>query len=294
MGAEDRAVRRILLVVAYDGTAYNGFARQSNPSCVTIEGTIDAALSDLTGEQIRVIGASRTDAGVHALCNYCVFDTASKIPAEKFAAALNVRLPEDIRIRQSRQVEDTFHPRNMSTIKTYEYHIYNARIEDPLRERYCAFTYFRLDTEKMRQAAAYLVGEHDFKSFANVKTTVLTTVREILSIEIEETIIPVPHVMYSVKKHQPGLQDEAREIVIRVSGRGFLYNMVRIIAGTLMDVGRGLRTPEQVKEMLDAKERTLAGPTAPAKGLILTDYLILGPKPVPDNEKKLDTKAQNP
>ena len=100
--------------------------------------------------------------------------------------------------------------------------------------------------------------------------------------------------MYSVKKHQPGLQDEAREIVIRVSGRGFLYNMVRIIAGTLMDVGRGLRTPEQVKEMLDAKERTLAGPTAPAKGLILTDYLILGPKPVPDNEKKLDTKAQNP
>lgn len=274
------ASRRIMLIVAYDGTNYSGFAMQKDASVPTIEGTLNLALFDLAGEEIRVIGASRTDAGVHALCNYVVFDTKSRIPAEKFAAAVNARLPEDIRIRQSREVDPSFHPRNAKAEKTYEYHIYNARIADPVRERYSYHTYFHLDVEKMQKAAAYLVGEHDFKSFCNVATTAQTSVREVTQITITEEKIPIPRIMYS-KKNQPAEQDEAREIVIRVSGKGFLYNMVRIIAGTLMEVGRGLRTPEQVQDMLDAKDRQAAGPTAPANGLILTDYRLLQPFPSP-------------
>lgn len=270
-------MKRVMLILAYDGTAYSGFAYQSTPDIPTIEGTVNAALSALTGEEIRVIGASRTDAGVHALCNYAVFDTQSRIPPEKFAAALNVRLPADIRVRKSFEVDPSFHPRNARTLKTYEYHIYNAAIPDPLRERYSYFTYFHLDAERMRQAAEYLVGEHDFRSFANVHTGAQTTVREITEIQVQESEVPIPKIMWS-KKYRPAAQDEAREIVIRVTGKGFLYNMVRIIAGTLIEVGRGNREPSDVQRMLEARDRQAAGPTAPACGLILTDYRILGMK----------------
>lgn len=267
-------MKRIMIVVAYDGTEYSGFARQKDPSIRTIEGELDRAVSELTGETIQVIGASRTDAGVHALCNYAVFDTESKVPPVKFAPALNTKLPADIRVRQSKEVDSAFHPRQARTIKTYEYHIYNAKIQDPMKARYSHFTYFHMDVEKMREAAALLVGEHDFASFANPGRQTENTVREILSIEIGETACAVPDIMLS-RSHTVAQADEARDIVIRVTGRGFLYNMVRIIAGTLMDVGRGLRRPEQVQEMLEARDRTAAGPTAPACGLCLVNYRIL-------------------
>lgn len=265
---------RIMLVIAYDGTAYSGFALQKNTEVRTIEGVLNEKLSLLTGEPVLVIGASRTDAGVHALCNYVVFDTCSPIPPEKFRNALNPLLPQDIRVRQSRLVAPDFHPRNVRSEKTYEYHIYNARIEDPLRRNYAYFTYFHLDTDRMRRGAACLVGEHDFRSFCNPASSAQTTVREITELTITEQEIPVPVLMFS-KKHVPADQDRAREIVIRVTGRGFLYNMVRIIAGTLIDVGRGLREPEQVQQMLDARDRQAAGPTAPPQGLILTNYRLL-------------------
>lgn len=242
-------MRRIRIVVAYDGTDYCGW--QIQPNGITIEEILNREISKVTGEEIRIIGASRTDSGVHAMGNVAVFDTESTIPPERMAYALNRRLPEDIIVVSSDEVSPDWHPRYKVTVsKTYEYHIYNAPMPNPLKRRYSAFVSFSLDVEKMREGAAYLEGEHDFVSFCNVRTNVEDTVRTIENIRIFE-------------------QDS--EIIIRITGNGFLYNMVRIIAGTLIRVGRGFYAPEKVKEILEAKERTEAGVTAPACGLVLVN-----------------------
>lgn len=242
-------MRRIMLTVAYDGTAYNGW--QVQPNGITIEGELNRALKELLGEDISVIGASRTDAGVHALCNMAVFDTESRILPEKIAPALNARLPEDIRVQRSVEVAPDFHPRRCNTKKTYEYRIYMGKYENPIGRQYAHFVYVPLDVEKMEKAAGYLVGEHDFKSFCVAKAQVLTTVRTLYGIEVKK---------------------EGNYLTIRVSGNGFLFNMVRIIAGTLLEVGKGKLAPEQVKEILEAKDRQEAGPTAPARGLTLVSF----------------------
>lgn len=242
-------MRRIRLTVAYDGTDYCGW--QVQPNGITVEEVLNKAVSKLTGEDIHVIGASRTDSGVHALGNVAVFDTRSSIPPERMAYALNQRLPEDIVIVKSEEVPAEWHPRYRDDItKTYEYHIYNARVPDPLKRRTCAFVSFPMAIEKMRAGAAYLVGEHDFVSFCNVRTNVEDTVRTVNRIAI--------------------WQDGA-EIVMEIEGNGFLYNMVRIIAGTLIRVGRGFYEPEKVKEILETKKRTEAGITAPPQGLVLKE-----------------------
>ena len=242
-------MRRIRLTVAYDGTDYCGW--QVQPNGITVEEVLNKAVSKLTGEDIHVIGASRTDSGVHALGNVAVFDTRSSIPPERMAYALNQRLPEDIVIVKSEEVPAEWHPRYRDDItKTYEYHIYNARVPDPLKRRTCAFVSFPMDIEKMRAGAAYLVGEHDFVSFCNVRTNVEDTVRTVNRIAI--------------------WQDGA-EIVMEIEGNGFLYNMVRIIAGTLIRVGRGFYEPEKVKEILETKKRTEAGITAPPQGLVIKE-----------------------
>lgn len=242
-------MKRVLLVVAYDGTAYNGW--QLQPGVQTIEGELNTALSALLCEEIQVIGASRTDSGVHALCNIAVFDTNARIPAEKISYALNQRLPEDIRIQKSMEVAADFHPRHCNSKKTYEYRILNREFPMPTKRLYHHFTYVPLNVDKMAEGAVYLIGEHDFKSFCATAAVVETTVRTITDISLEKS------------------EDE---IIIRVSGTGFLYNMVRIIAGTLIEVGRGSYPPEKVKEILDAKDRQAAGPTAPACGLTLVKY----------------------
>lgn len=242
-------VKRVKLIVAYDGTAYCGW--QLQPNGRTIEGELNQALSSLLQEDIHVIGASRTDSGVHALCNIAVFDTQTRIPAEKISYALNQRLPEDIRIKKSCEVAADFHPRHCSSRKTYEYRIYQDSFPEPVRRLYTHFTYVPLDMDRMREGAALLIGEHDFKSFCSTAAVVETTVRTILSINIEK---------------------QGKEILISVCGTGFLYNMVRIIAGTLMEVGRGSYPPEHVREILEAKDRQAAGPTAPACGLTLVNY----------------------
>ena len=156
-------MKRIKLVVAYDGTAYHGW--QVQPNGRTIEGELNRALSELLQEEIQVIGASRTDSGVHALCNVAVFDTQARIPAEKICYAVNQRLPEDIRVRESCEVAPDFHPRHCSSRKTYEYRIYQDTFPEPVRRLYTYFTYVPLDLDRMREGAAYLVGEHDFKRF---------------------------------------------------------------------------------------------------------------------------------
>lgn len=242
-------MKRVMLTVAYDGTAYSGSQVQDNAP--TVEGELNRCLSELLAEDIHVSGASRTDAGVHALCNLAVFDTATRIPGEKISYALNQRLPESIRIRGSEEVEADFHPRRCSSRKTYEYRIVNASFPIPTKRLYACFVHDPLRVDKMKQAAAYLTGEHDFKSFCSAGSKVLTTVRTIYDVQVEW---------------------EGEEIIIRVTGNGFLYNMVRIIAGTLLEVGKGRWEPEYIIHILEACDRSFAGPTAPACGLMLTNY----------------------
>lgn len=265
--------KRIMLVVAYDGTGYAGFQAQKS-GVPTIEGELNIALTELTGVPVEVSGASRTDAGVHARCNLAVFDTESRIPPEKFSHALNVRLPEQIRVIRSLEVPAEFHPRFCSTVKTYEYRIHNAQMPDPMLRLYTYFSRYRFDTGKMQEAARYLAGEHDFRSFCSTYTSAKTTVREILSVEVKE--IPC-EISCEIPCGEASGAPEGREIVIRVRGRGFLYNMVRIIAGTLMEIGRGAKAPEDMPAILEACDRRAAGPTAPACGLTLVRYEILEP-----------------
>lgn len=159
-----RGVKRVMLTVAYDGTNYHGW--QLQPNVVTIESVLNEVLSALLKEEIRVIGASRTDTGVHALGNIAVFDTQARMPAEKFSYALNQRLPEDIRIQDSREVPLDFHPRRQNSRKTYEYRIYNSAFPMPVYRLYSHFTYVPLDVVSMQKAAEYLVGEHDLRASA--------------------------------------------------------------------------------------------------------------------------------
>lgn len=241
-------MRRVRLIVAYDGTNYCGW--QIQPNGITVEEVLNKAICKVTGEKIAVIGASRTDSGVHALGNVAVFDTESTIPPDRFSYALNQRLPDDIVIVKSDEVELDWHPRYQNCLKTYEYHILNTRIPLPTKRLTNYFVSFPLDVAKMQQAADYLKGEHDFVSFCNVRTDVEDTVRTITELDI--------------------LQN-GEEITIRITGNGFLYNMVRIITGTLIRVGRGFYEPEKVLEILETKDRKAAGVTAPPQGLMLVN-----------------------
>lgn len=250
-------MRRIKLIVAYDGTNYCGW--QIQPNGITVEEVLNRAISRLTGSDTAVIGASRTDSGVHALGNVAVFDTDSRIPAERFSYALNQRLPEDIVVMSSEEVPEEWHPRYQDSLKTYEYHILNAKTPIPTKRLYTSFVNFDLDLERMREGAGYLLGEHDFAAFCCIRTNAKTTVRTITDIRI--TSIP----LHGINGQKFGGQ----EIVIRVTGNGFLYNMVRIIAGVLIRVGRGFYGPEKVQELLEGKERKKEAVTAPAQGLCL-------------------------
>lgn len=239
-------MKRYMLEVAYDGTNYCGW--QVQPGKATIEGELNKALSDLLKQEIEVIGASRTDSGVHGLGNVAVFDAETRIPGEKLKYALNQRLPEDIRVQTSREVASDFHPRHCDSKKTYEYRILCREVELPTERLYAYFTYRKLNLERMQRAATYVVGEHDFKSFCSAGSQVKETVRTVYSLTVEQ---------------------EEDLIKIRITGSGFLYNMVRIIAGTLMEVGVGAIEPDEMREIIAGCDRGLAGPTAPARGLRL-------------------------
>lgn len=259
-------MRRIKLTVAYDGTAYKGW--QLQPNGVTIEEMLNKALSDLLKEPVCVIGASRTDSGVHARGNVAVFDTESRIPGDKFCYAVNRGLPEDIRVVESEEVPCGWHPRKQNCIKTYEYQILNCRMEIPTRRLYAHFCYYPLNVEKMNEAAEYLIGEHDFISFCASNHQAEETVRTI---------------------YEAGVTRNSEDIVtIRLRGSGFLYNMVRIIAGTLLKVGMGDWEPYHVKEILEARDRKTAGQTAPARGLTL-----VGIEYEKEHEKEISGKNEH-
>lgn len=241
-------MKRVKLTVAYDGTNYCGW--QIQPNGLTVQEVLNRACSDLLREEIRTMGASRTDAGVHAEGQIAVFDTAARMPAGRMSFALNTYLPEDIRVVDSREVPSDFHPRYTETVKTYTYRILNRTFPDPLRRLYSMHCYDPLDFEAMRMAAGYLIGEHDFRSFQasgsddEKKSTVRTIYRADLS-----------------------RADDM--ITFRITGNGFLYHMVRVIVGTLLEIGRGRMRPEEMERIILARDRSAAGPTAIAKGLTL-------------------------
>lgn len=244
---------RVKLVVAYDGTDYCGW--QVQPNGITVEEVLNRELSRLLKEEITVTGASRTDSGVHSLGNVAVFDTDTRMPAEKISYAINQRLPEDIMVQDSCEVPEDFHPRFAASQKTYEYKILNRKFPMPTLRRDTLFYCHPLDEGRMRQGAQFLVGTHDFTSFSSVKAQTNTFVRTVYELTVERTEDDIIH--------------------IRITGNGFLYNMVRIIAGTLLLVGAGKLEPEDVGRILAAKDRGAAGPTAPAHGLTMIGITYL-------------------
>ncbi|MBP5701993.1 MAG: tRNA pseudouridine(38-40) synthase TruA [Lachnospiraceae bacterium] len=241
--------KKIRLKISYDGTAYHGW--QIQDGAVTVEGVLTEAVSEAVGSPVELIGASRTDAGVHALGNVAVFDADTPIPSDKMAMVLNKLLPDDISIVCSDEVPSDWHPRKQDCRKTYEYRIYTSPVRMPLKRLYAHYTYNDLDIGEMDRAAAYFTGEHDFTAFCAAGSQAVTFTRTIYAC--------------SVKK-------DGNEAVISVTGSGFLYNMVRIIAGTLFEVGLGRKEADDIPGIIDSLDRRKAGPTLPACGLTLIGY----------------------
>ena len=338
--------RRIKLTIAYDGTSYKGWqiqnpnAEQPEGNIPTIQGALTGAIQRLTRDgTVQLIGASRTDSGVHAHGNVAVFDTDTSIPTCNFPAAINSFLPEDIRVVAAEDVPADFNPRFEPHKKTYEYRVDNSQIPSPMGRLYSYNYSYSLDLRRMQSAAQYLVGVHDFTSFVNPDSQVFEhggdAVREIYSIDIISSTGGLESVSGTAQQcaadigqsgvlqssdhgtgtaeqctaaggesYTPGeviekdaqsksiagthtseeapgqlstqtprkvSDDESQQLIIRISGNGFLYHMIRIIVGTLLQVGSGKREPEDIKNILKAKDRTKAGPTVPAKGLCLVE-----------------------
>ena len=243
-------MKRILLTISYDGTNYSGWQKQKN--AVTVQGEFDKACSTLFKTDIESIGASRTDAGVHALGQRAVIDVDTSIPAEKLPLALNPLLPDDIVVTHAEEVGADFNPRFKALKKTYEYSIYNAPFRNPIYRNYSEYVRYELDLDSMRTACEAFVGEHDFRAFCASGNSSKTTVRTIYSLDIEK---------------------DGDFIKIRVTGNGFLYNMVRIIAGTLIYVGEGRIAPDDLPEIIASGDRRKAGKTAGPSGLVLVKIM---------------------
>ena len=240
-------MRNIKMTIRYDGSRYKGFQRLKDNN-MTIQGKIEDVLSKIVNENIEIIGSGRTDMGVHAYGQVANFKTNSNLSIEKMKSYLYEYLPEDIVITNIEEVSERFHSRYNAKSKVYLYKIYNNKFHDPFLRKYTTHITKKLDIELMKEASKYFIGEHDFTSFASSKSKKKSNVRTIYSINIIEN---------------NGL------IEIYFEGNGFLYNMVRIMTGALIDVGHKKMTPEDIKLMLEQKDRTKASDTAPAKGLYL-------------------------
>lgn len=240
---------RIKLTVGYDGTELCGWQVQKNG--VSVQGLLEEAIFGVTGERVRVTGSGRTDAGVHAAGQVAHFDTSSGIPANRFYLALNARLPQSVRVIKSEEAAADFHACNSAKKKTYVYSLYVSDVENPLKERYSVRIDEGTDIEKMRAAAREFVGEHDFSAYKASGSAAKTTIRRIYSLSVESF---------------GGISED---IKITVCGNGFLYNMVRIIAGTLVAAGRGELSAEDIKSSLKTGARPKNVKTFPAKGLCL-------------------------
>jgi tRNA pseudouridine38-40 synthase len=246
-GSGTRAARNIKLVIEYDGSGYAGWQAQRNGSGV--QEAVESAIFRVTGERLRIAASGRTDAGVHARGQVATFKTESAVPAAKFAAALNAHLPEDVAVLSAEEAPEGFHARKSVKSKTYRYRILNRPARPALDRGKVYHLVPRLDVAAMRRGAQHLVGRHDFRAFTPIAAIKPGGYeREIFSLEVER---------------------RGDRVDIEVTGSGFLYNMVRCIAGTLIEVGRGRRPPEDVKVVIESRDRRRCGPTAPACGLCL-------------------------
>ena len=241
-------MRNIKLIIEYDGKGFNGWQKQ--PNKLNIQGEIERAIKEVTGEEVELNASGRTDAGVHAISQVANFKTESNIDINKIPLALNSKLKKSIIIKKAEEADLNFHARYNAKGKKYRYIINNSLVGSAIyRDLEYNFP-IKLDVEKMKHAAKYFEGEHDFKAFRSSGTSNKNSVREIYKVEIKE---------------------ENERIILEFTGNGFLYNMVRIMVGTLMDVGLGKIKPESIKDIIDSKERTKAGKTAPAQGLYLVE-----------------------
>lgn len=237
------------LKIQYDGTRYHGWQRQK-PASDTIQGRIENVLGRLCGHSVEIDGAGRTDAGVHARCQIANFHLAEDWKPAKLLEKMNEYLPEDIRILEVEQAGERFHSRLNATGKTYEYHLRKKDCYDVFIRKYSWQMKVPLDVERMRQAAELLLGQHDFRGFCTKASKKKSTVRRIDAIDIRQT---------------------EQDIFLRFTGNGFLYNMVRILTGTLVEIGAGTRMVESIQKVLNSGDRSLAGETAPAQGLTLLE-----------------------
>ena len=240
-------MRNIKLTIEYDGKEFNGWQKQ--PSKLNIQGTIEQAIKTITGEDVDLQASGRTDAGVHALGQVANFKTNSNIPIEKMSIAINCNLKKSIRIVKAEEVEERFHSRLSCKRKTYRYIINNSEIPSAIYRNLETHIPYKLDIEKMKQAVKYFEGEHDFKAFKASGTSSKSSIRTIYKAEV----LKMPN----------------NRIYIELTGNGFLYNMVRIISGTLVDVGTGKIKPEDIEKIIESKDRTNAGKTIPPQGLYL-------------------------
>lgn len=243
-------MKRYKMIVAYDGTDYHGFARQNET--VTVQGTIEKAISKITQEEVLTLGAGRTDAGVHAKGQCVTFDSATKIPSDRLVKAINSQLPPDIVIQSVEEVDEQFHPRFGAKRKTYRYQIWCGELPDPFTYRYALHYPYEIDERKMQQAADLMIGEHDFACFCASGSQVKDTIRTVYSIDVKR---------------------EGNMISVDICGNGFLYNMVRIIVGTLLYVNEGKLSTDDIPEIISGKDRKKAGPTVPPQGLTMLSII---------------------
>ena len=242
-------MKRILLTIAYDGTNYSGWQKQKNPDVITVEGELTKALQKLfKNPELECIGASRTDAGVHALGQRAIIDVESSIPVEKITLAIRSFLPADIVVVKAEEVDAEFHPRFDCVKKTYEYRFWNAPVKNPKERLYSTYVQKELDIDRMNEGAKAFIGTHDFAAFCAAGAQVSTTVRTIFDCHVERV---------------------GESVRMYVTGDGFLYNMVRIIVGTLVEVGLGNREISSIDAAFETLDRQQTGQTAPACGLTL-------------------------
>lgn len=238
-------MRNIKITIEYKGTNYYGFQRQSDK--VSVQGCLEEAIYRIGNEKVNLTYSGRTDAGVHALGQVANFHTKIRIPIDKIPGAINSKLPDDIRVVDAKEVSLDFHARYHVKRKRYKYVILNSKYKRPIYNDVSYFVKHNLDLDKMIQESKYLIGEHDFKGFMSTGSSVKTTVRTIYDVELKK---------------------EGDLIILEIEGNGFLYNMVRIIAGTLVDIGRG-RITLSLKDIIESNDRKKAGNTADSKGLFL-------------------------
>ena len=241
-------MRNIKLTIEYDGKDFNGWQKQ--PNKLNIQGEIERAIEQITGEKVDLIASGRTDAGVHSLGQVANFKTNSSIPIEKIPIALNTKLKRSIRIIEAEEVEERFHSRYNCKRKTYRYIINNSENGTAIYRNLQYNFSEKLDENKMNEAIQYFVGEHDFKGFKASGTSSKNSVRTIYSGKVER---------------------KGDLVIIEVTGNGFLYNMVRIIAGTLLEVGLGKIKSEEIEDIIKSRDRQRAGKTLPPQGLYLVN-----------------------